>query len=298
MCASRSAISSCVARDRRAARRVTTAKVSCSGGSNVVRRQLRREVRGVGVGAGEVGVAGARGHEPERQVHELDLDARPQAQAVGLGAVGELAPDRVVVGRFGVVEDQRRARERLDRDRGARPGRLGADVEHLVADERPHVEPVVVDREHDDARLELALPDALSGPGGVAPDQPHGHRGMASEERGHELVQPPGRRDVERAQRRDAVVQRPVGADAVGGVLERAQRADRVLGERLAGVRGDDAPPGADEEVCAQRPLELADLLGHGGLRHAELVRGGGEGAELRGGAEAPQLLERHKLSF
>ncbi len=56
--------------------------------------------------------------------------------------------------------------------------------------------------------------------------------------------------------------------------------------------------PGADEEVGAQRPLELADLLGDGGLRHAELVGGGGEGAELGGGAEAPQLLERHKLSF
>ena len=117
MCASRSAISSCVARDRRAARRVTTGERVVERRVERRARQLRREVRGVGVGAGEVGVPGARGHEPEGQVHELDLDARPQAQAVGLGAVGELAPDRVVVGRFGVVEDQRRAGERLDRDR-------------------------------------------------------------------------------------------------------------------------------------------------------------------------------------
>ena len=56
----------------------------------------------------------------------------------------------------------------------------------------------------------------------------------------------------------------------LGRVLERAQAAGGVLGERAAGVGGDDAAPGADEQVGAERPLELADLLGDRGLRDAQ----------------------------
>ena len=69
------------------------------------------------VGAGEVGVAEARGDEAQGEVDQLDLDARAQAQAVRLCALGELPADRVVVGGLGVVEDQRRRRELLDRGR-------------------------------------------------------------------------------------------------------------------------------------------------------------------------------------
>ena len=63
------------------------------------------------------------------------------------------------------------------------------------------------------------------------------------------------------------VVQRGELADAVGRVLDGAQAARGVLGERPAGFGGDDAAARADEEVGAERLLELADLLGDGGLR-------------------------------
>jgi hypothetical protein len=71
-----------------------------------------------------------------------------------------------------------------------------------------------------------------------------------------------------------------------------------VLGEGAAGFGGDDATAGADEEVGAERVLELADLLRDRGLRDAEGVGGGGEGAELDRCAEAADLLQRQKLSF
>jgi hypothetical protein len=54
------------------------------------------------------------------------LHARPQADAERLGALGELAADRVVIGRLGVVEDQRRRGEPLDRGRALRPPGIGA----------------------------------------------------------------------------------------------------------------------------------------------------------------------------
>ena len=87
-------------------------------------------------------------------------------------------------------------------------------------------------------------------------------------------------------------------ADAVGGVLDGAQAARGVFGERAAGLGGDDAAAGTDEEVGAERLLELADLLGHRGLRHAQRLGRGGERAELERGTEAAELLQRQKLSF
>ena len=63
-------------------------------------------VRRVGVGAGEVGVAEAVGHEAQGGLDELDLDAGPDAEPTRLSALGELPADRVVVGRLGVVEDE------------------------------------------------------------------------------------------------------------------------------------------------------------------------------------------------
>ena len=83
-----------------------------------------------------------------------------------------------------------------------------------------------------------------------------------------------------------------------GGVLDGAQAAGGVLGEHPARLGGDDAAARADEEVGAERLLELADLLGDGGLRDAQRLGRGGEGAELERGAEAAELLQRQKLSF
>ena len=121
---------------------------------------------------------------------------------------------------------------------------------------------------------------------------------MAAQERGDELVEAPGRRPAEDAERDRPAAQRGELADAVGGVLDGAQAAGGVLGERAAGLGGDDAAAGADEQVGAERLLELADLLGDRGLGHAQRLGGGGEGAELERRAEAADLLQRQKLSF
>ena len=88
-------------------------------------------------------------------------------------------------------------------------------------------------------------------------------------------------------------------ADAVGGVLDAragcARRARRTRGRPRSATT---PRPGADEEVGAERLLELADLLGDRGLRDAQRLGGGGERAELERRAEAADLLQRQKLSF
>ena len=121
---------------------------------------------------------------------------------------------------------------------------------------------------------------------------------MPAQERDDELVEPPRRRAAEDADRDRAGLQLGELVDAVGGVFDGAQAARGVLGERPAGLGGDDAAARADEEVGAERLLELADLLGDRGLRDAQRLGRGGERAELERGAEAAELLQRQKLSF
>src|SRR5918994_2160444 len=261
-------------------------------------RQRRGEVRHARVRARQVGVAEPGGDELQRDVDQLDLHARSQADAERLGALGELAADRVVVGRLGVVEDERRRGEPLDRGRPVRPPGVGADVEDLVAHERAHVEAVAVDRRQQEPRLELAAADAAHDRRGVAADQPDGESGVVAQERRRELLEAPGERPAEDADRDRAAVQRGELADAARCVLERAQAARRGLGEHTARLRRDDAAAGADEQVGAEQQLELADLLGDGRLRDAQRARGGGERAELERCAETADLLERHKLSL
>jgi hypothetical protein len=71
---------------------------------------------------------------------------------------------------------RRRRGEQRPRRRAAHPRVVvRADVEDLVADDRADVEAVVVDRQHDDGRLELAAADALGGDRRVAPDEADGH---------------------------------------------------------------------------------------------------------------------------
>ena len=79
------------------------------------RVQAVRVVRRARVRAGQVGVADPGGDEPQRDVLELHLHLGLQADAERLRALGELPADRVVVGGLGVVEDERRRREPLDR---------------------------------------------------------------------------------------------------------------------------------------------------------------------------------------
>ena len=72
-----------------------------------------------------------------------------QVDAEGLRALGELAPDRILVGGLSVVEDERRRGELIDR--GDRRALGGAHVEHFVAHDRAQIELVVVDRQQHDA---------------------------------------------------------------------------------------------------------------------------------------------------
>jgi hypothetical protein len=121
---------------------------------------------------------------------------------------------------------------------------------------------------------------------------------MAAQERRDDLVDVPRRRPAEDADRHRAAPQRGELVDAVGGVLDGAQAAGGVLGEREAGVGEHHAAPRTDEEVGAERVLELADLLRDRGLADAQRRGGGREGAKLDRRAEAADLQQRHKLSF
>ena len=121
---------------------------------------------------------------------------------------------------------------------------------------------------------------------------------MAAQERRDELVDAPGRRLAEDAEADGAAAEPGELADAPGGVLDRAEAAGGVAGERPAGLGGDDAAAGAHEEVGAERLLELADLLRDGGLGDAQLLGRRRERAELERRAEAADLLQRQKLSL
>ena len=72
---------------------------------------------------------------------------------------------------------------------------------------------------------------------------------MAPQERDHELVETPGRRAAEDPDGHRAGLQLGELADAVGGVLDGAEAARGVLGERPAGLGGDDPSAGAPEQV-------------------------------------------------
>ena len=257
------------------------------------------EERRVDERAREVGVADAGRDELQRDVLELDLDLGLQAEAERLRTLGELPADRVVVGRLGVVEDQGRRREPLDRGGLARALGIGADVDDLVADDRADVELVVVDRQHDQPGLELPAPDAVGDRRRVVADQPHRHVRMPAQERDHELVDTPRRRAAEDADRDRAGLQlvelgrrcRPRPRRRAGC----AWRARRTRGRPRSATT---PRPARTKRSVAERLLELADLLGHRGLRHPQRLGRGGERAELERGAEAADLLQRQKLSF
>ena len=122
---------------------------------------------------------------------------------------------------------------------------------------------------------------------------------VAAQERGDQLVEPPGRRRVERAERDDAVV----AASVSSPTLSAASSSDRSVRTACSANAwpasvGDDAAAGAHEQVGAERALELADLLGDRRLRDPQRLRRGGERPEFRGRAEAAQLLQRQKLSL
>jgi len=81
--------------------------------------------------------------------------------------------------------------------------------------------------------------------------------------------------------------------------VDRGERALGVRAQRLGRRRRHHPAADPHEQLGAQRALERADLLGHRGLGVAELLGRGGQGADLVGGEEAAQLLERqHRRSL
>ena len=92
------------------------ANVSNSGGSNDA-LPSRGRTRAASIGARRDGVAEPAGGELERRGHVLDLDLRLEHDARALGALAQLAADRVHARPAGVEQDQRRGGEPLDRHR-------------------------------------------------------------------------------------------------------------------------------------------------------------------------------------
>ena len=166
-----------VAGDRWALRRVMKANVSYSGGSNGTPPSLRARPRERIICCERDGVAEPAGGQLQRGGHVLDLDLRLDLHARLLRALAQLAAHRVVGAEARVEEDQRRVGEALDRHRLAQPLGVGAHVQQLLAHRRLHVEPAVVDRERDEAGLELAVAHRVGHLGGVLADRPHAHCG-------------------------------------------------------------------------------------------------------------------------
>ena len=79
--------------------------------------ELRNALRAAQQRARADRVAEAAGGEVERGGHVLDLDQRLEPHAGRLRALAQLDADRVLRGPAGVVEDQRRVGELLDRHR-------------------------------------------------------------------------------------------------------------------------------------------------------------------------------------
>jgi hypothetical protein len=115
---------------------------------------------------------------------------------------------------------------------------------------------------------------------------------MAAHESGHELIDVPRRRLAEDADADGAPTEGGKLANAAGGVLDRAQGAGGVLAEGAPSLGGHDTASSPDEQLRAERPLELADLLRDRGLGDPQGLGGRGEGAKLERRAEAADLLQ------
>ena len=108
----------------------------------------------------------------EGGLHVLDLDHRLELNACLLRPLLELAAGRVAPAVVGVVEDQRRLGESLDRDRLAHALRLAADVDDFLAPRGPDLEALVVDGQDDECRLEATATHVLCDLRGVLADEP------------------------------------------------------------------------------------------------------------------------------
>ena len=182
-------------------------------------------------------------------------------------------------------------RERLDRDRTAHVRRVDRGVDDLVAHDRLHVEPAVVDRQGDHPRLELARAHRLDDLGGVLAHHAHAHARVAAAELGDEVDAGVVARGAPRAEGGRPAAQLAHRDDGLARRLRRVERALGVRAQRVAGLGRRQPAAHALEEAHAELGLQPADLLGDRGLRHVQLLGRGRERAVAIGGEEVLELL-------
>ena len=244
--------------------------------------------------AGNDRVAETAASETDGGFDSLDLDHGPQRHARPLGAIEQLSPHRIVGAVLGVVEDQRRVGQCLDRDGGAQPGRFAADDDEFLEPRDAEVEPGVVDRENDEPGLEGRVPHLVGHLRRVEADEPEPHVGVLLAEVGGEVGDQVGRRRTEHPEAERAAAEVAHLRDRVARTLDVGEHA-LGLGSELPARLGEDEPaPGAGEESDSELPFELPDLLRDRGLGQEQRAGGAAERSVLDGCEEVGELLNRH----
>ena len=283
-----------VAGERCALRRVMKANVSYSGGSNGTPAERAARARASAmIARGATVSPSPRAARSSAAVDVLDLDLRLELHAGALGALAELAARRVVGAPAGVVEDQRRRRRAARCVIGSRGrARLGADVEELLLHGRAHVEAAVVDRQRDQAGLELAVAHGVGHLGGVLADDAHADVGWRARKSCDQVAEQVVVGAAERAEGDGPAREVAHLAHRLGGLARGGQRALGVRAQQPARLGQLEPPAGAREQRHAELGLEPADLLRQARLGHVQRLGGGGERAVLDRGEEVRELLE------
>ena len=224
----------------------------------------------------------------------FDLDHRPQRDAGALGPVDELAAHRVVGAVLGVVEDQRRVGERLDRDRLEGASSLAADDDELLDARNAEIEPGVVDGQDDEPRLERRVAHLIGHLGGVEPDEPEPDVRVLPPEVGREVGDQVGGRGAEHPEAERAAAEVAHLGDRVPGPVDVGENALGLGAEAAARLGQHEPASGAGEERDPELALELPHLLRDRRLREEERARGTAERAVLDGREEVAELLNRH----
>jgi hypothetical protein len=221
----------------------------------------------------------------------LDVDLRLDGDADALGELVELAPHRVLGAVARVGQDERHARQRLDRGRRAHVRRIGRGVEDLLAHDGLDIESAVVDRQRDHPRLQVAGAHGLDDLRGVQADHAHPHARMAAAELGHEVDARVVAGRPPRPEGGRAAAQLAHGDDGVARRLGRVQRPLCVRAQCVPRLGRLQSATDALEEPDPELRLQPAHLLGERWLSQMELFGSGRERAETVGREEVLELL-------